>query len=155
VGATGLAAVGTALFLAGHDPGTGYAALVRALSLTLDGLAPAIWLAGLVLGVAAALLAWALALLASFRVGGPLYRLSRNLERQLDDPQAPFVPVRQDDHLQVEAGAVAAAVTGLRTHQTLTAGLVTVANVRLAHRDRQGASDALARAREELGRVQL
>ena len=64
----------------------------------------------LMIGLSAALLisgagftVWIICLYSSFRIAGPLYRFSRNLEQQIADGPTQMLQIRNDDELQGES----------------------------------------------------
>ena len=90
--------LGLVLLLAVDHSGTTYAELVQAHSITRRNLGPAFLVGGLVLAVVVALSTWLICLYSSFRVAGPLYRFTRNLEQASAGGKP--LDIRRDDCLQ-------------------------------------------------------
>jgi len=77
---------------------TDYAVVIQAHSITQRELGPALLLAGLVLLAIGGIAVGVIALYASFRVAGPLYRFARNFEAART--RGPLLGVRGNDELQ-------------------------------------------------------
>lgn len=106
------------------DTASGYGQIVGAFGLARDSLGPAMLAFGLALVGFAGLSAWLFALYASFRIAGPLYRISRELELQVDHPLKAPMPIRATDCLQREWKAFEASIAALRTqHEELRQAL--------------------------------
>lgn len=104
------------LFMVTDDRGTSYAHLIVATDLTRQNLKPALLVFGLVMVVFAGITAWLFSLYTSFRIAGPLYRISRDLETAIErGPVAPN-PIRKTDQLQREGLQFDASVAVLREH---------------------------------------
>lgn len=123
VGKLGLSvgiAAGTVLLLTltliTHSSGEHYGQIIRAHALTRQYLGPAMLVAGLALLAIIGVITWLIALYSSFRIAGPLYRFSRNLE--LAGAIGPIVPIkiRADDVLQKEAREIEDALSAVRSH---------------------------------------
>lgn len=99
----------------GHGQGEGYLDSLGRLQLSRDRLLPLVLAAGLFLLTVAAMVTWLIALYSSFRVAGPLYRLTRNLEHQLEENnlESPL-PIRRGDQLQHHSRLLGRAVDRLR-----------------------------------------
>ena len=111
------------------DTASGYGQIVGALGLARDSLGPAMLVFGLALVGFAGLSAWLFSLYASFRIAGPLYRISRDLELQLEHRLSAPMPIRATDRLQREWKAFEASVAALRAqHEELRQALGEVEN---------------------------
>ena len=104
------------LFTVTDDRGTSYGRLIGAIDLTREQLKPALLVFGLVMVIFAGITAWAFSLYTSFRVAGPLYRISRNLEIAIEHGPVAPVPIRETDQLQREWRQFEASVAVLREH---------------------------------------
>ena len=112
------AGAGLALVLAllGADSGAGYGRVIGAYGFARQNLNPAMLVFGLGMTGFAGIAAWLFSLYASFRIAGPLYRISRNLELQIErGPIAPR-PIRKTDRLQREWKAFEDSVATLSLH---------------------------------------
>lgn len=115
----GLAAcVGLVLTLmsASAESGASYAEIIRSYNLTRQHLGPALLVAALFIAAFAAVITWLISLYSSFRVAGPLFRFSRNLELEIrQGPTAP-VPIRKNDSLQQEHAQLKRGIDSLQSH---------------------------------------
>jgi exonuclease VII small subunit len=115
-------ALGLLLLLKLFSDGTAssYGQIVDVLGSTRHNLGPAIAVLGLVLVGFAGIVVWLFSLYASFRVAGPLYRMARDLEIQIEHGLATPVPIRATDQLQGEFKAFEACVVALQAqHEAL------------------------------------
>ena len=103
----------TMLFFA-DESGMDYIQLVQSHSITQKNLDTALVIAGLFLIICVGALSWLLALYASFRVAGPLFRFSRNLEQASSLSKLPGV--RQGDCFQDVSQQLLEAVDVLHQH---------------------------------------
>lgn len=104
------------LFVIADDTGASYGHLIVATDVTRQNLKPALLVFGLVMVVFAAITTWLFSLYTSFRIAGPLYRISRDLETAIEcGPVAPD-PIRNTDQLQREWRQFEASVAALREH---------------------------------------
>lgn len=71
---------------------------------------------GLLLAIGTGISTWLITLYSSFRVAGPLYRFSKNLEAGLLQGEVPRVPIRATDQLQAESQLLQHAVSVLYQH---------------------------------------
>jgi hypothetical protein len=117
VGVSGLVGVLFVLWVIGDRAANGYGEIINAVGTVKHALAPAIWLFGLVMVSIAGLTTWLFALYASFRVAGPLFRIARDIEEQIQHSGAMPIPIRATDKLQTEWDSFEASVLGLRTHR--------------------------------------
>jgi len=88
----------SAMLFFSDEKGMDYLQLMQFRSVTQENLGSLLAIAGLFLLVCIGALSWVLALYGSFRVAGPLYRLSRNLEQASISTELPGV--RQGDCFQ-------------------------------------------------------
>lgn len=101
----GTAAIGLIVvlfFLTGHA-GTSYEELIRAGSLTQHQLGPALLVGGFFLVSFGAILTWLITLYSSFRVAGPLFRLTHNLKASIGHRPEKPISIRSADRLHPEA----------------------------------------------------
>lgn len=85
------------LFLT-DQTGTSYSEIIYAHSLSQKHLKPVLLISGLCLLSFVAFITWLFTIYSSFRIAGPLYRFSRNLEHAAEG--VPPIGVRSDDALQ-------------------------------------------------------
>lgn len=121
IGATAAIGLIIVLFFITGDAGTAYEELIHSRSLAQQQLGPALLIGGIFLISFGALLTWLITLYSSFRVAGPLFRLTRNLAASIGHRPEKPIPIRAADRLQSEAallesslGVVADHYTGLR-----------------------------------------
>lgn len=101
------------LFLTDHA-GTSYTEIIYAHSLSQKHLKPVLLISGLCLLSFVAFITWLFTIYSSFRIAGPLYRFSRNLE-QAAEGVAP-IGVRSDDALQDVSEQLTQSVSSLHNH---------------------------------------
>lgn len=94
--------------------GSSYAEIVYAHSLTQKHLKPVLLLSGLCLLAIIAFITWLFTIYSAFRIAGPLYRFSRNLEQAAGGGEP--LDVRRDDALQEVSLQLKRSVTGLHDH---------------------------------------
>ncbi len=94
--------------------GTSYAEIVYAHSITQEHLKPVLLISGLCLLSFVAFITWLFTIYSTFRIAGPLYRFSRNLEYAADG----IVPlgVRSDDALQDVSEQLIQGISSLHSH---------------------------------------
>lgn len=148
VGVLSFATLFLLLNFIGNDAGSTYWSVVKSGSITRQSLAPGMLLAGLLLVSAAAAVTWLVALYASFRIAGPLFRLSRNMEILIGSGDATLVPIRRNDQLQEESRQLVQTFHALQNHYHEIGAAVDKA---LARIDSGGAG--LAKSLEELREV--
>lgn len=93
-----------------------YLEVITAHQLTQDSLLPAMLVAGLALVVISAGISGLIALRASFRYAGPIYRIELNLRRALVEGPVTGIPIRHDDGMQLEFQQFNLALNSLREH---------------------------------------
>lgn len=103
IGATAAVGLVIDLFFITGDAGTAYGELIHSRNLAQHQLGPALLIGGIFLVSFGALLTWLIALYSSFRVAGPLFRLTRNLKGSIGHRPEKPISVRATDRLQAEA----------------------------------------------------
>lgn len=116
VGAIALVALVTALTLITDQSGDSYSAIVQFQHLKNENLGKVMLLAGLVLVTLTGLATWLIALYSSFRITGPLYRFSQNLQLATMDESATLLDLRAGDSLREEAKMIKQTVLCLRAY---------------------------------------
>lgn len=101
------------LFLTDHA-GTSYTEIIYAHSLSQKHLKPVLLISGLCLLSFVAFITWLFTIYSSFRIAGPLYRFSRNLE-QAAEGVAP-IGLRSNDALQDVSEQLTQSVSCLHNH---------------------------------------
>lgn len=96
--------------------GTSYGEIIGSRIRAEEQLGPTLWFFGLLLTALSGLATWFFALYGSFRVAGPLFRFSRNLEAVLAGSRPHLTPIRHADYLQDESRNLVAAVTRIEGH---------------------------------------
>jgi hypothetical protein len=134
--------------------GTTYWNIVQSGSVTHQSLGTGMALAGLFLTGGAAVITWLISLYASFRIAGPLFRISRNLEILAGSGAATLTPIRKKDQLQAEMQQLAQSARVLQDHYS---EMEAAADNALALIDSggHGLGQSLARLRELERRVRL
>jgi len=141
------------------EKASGYGQIIGAFGLAREGLGWAMLVFGLAMSSFAGITTWLFALYASFRIAGPQYRISRNLELLIEQGAIVPAPIRATDSLQREWKAFEASVAALRTqHEDLRQAL---SEVEQALRTDTAAIDkaplvlAIARLKQTEQRVRL
>lgn len=157
VAAASFAGLLLVLFIVTDDRGVSYGALIGAIDLTREQLKPALLIFGLLMVVFAGITAWVFSLYTSFRVAGPLYRISRSLETSIDRGPVTPVPIRETDQLQHEWRQFEASVAALRDqHATLWRALEDCEAALRAHAESPiSPARAIAALKQAEQRVQL
>lgn len=147
------------LGLVSDDSAGSYGQIVGAFDLARQSLGPALLVLGLALTGFAGLSAWLFSLYASFRIAGPLYRMARDLELQIDHGPVAPLPIRTTDHLQHEWKVFEASVAALRAqHEELRQALGAVRRALGENNETVDAAtlaSALARLKNTQQRVRL
>jgi len=99
------------------ERGLGYGQIIGAFGFAKESLGPAMLVSGLGIVGIAGISAWLFSLYASFRIAGPLYRISRDLELQIEGGSIAPMSIRLSDGLQGEWQEFAASVAALRMQQ--------------------------------------
>ncbi len=105
-----------ALMLVSEDTGISYAQMIGSYSLTSRNLGWSLLVFGSAIIAVTGITTWLISLYSSFRIAGPLYRFSRNLEIGIEQWPAVPQPIRRADQLQRESKALNAGVSALRGH---------------------------------------
>ncbi|MEH6628822.1 MAG: hypothetical protein V7739_20465 [Motiliproteus sp.] len=92
-----------ALFFIVDDSGSTYLDAVQSMSITRKNLPWMMLVGGLFLVTGTGVTTWLITLYSSFRVAGPIFRFTANLEQGLKAGEVPLVKVRHDDCLQDES----------------------------------------------------
>jgi hypothetical protein len=96
---------------------SGYGEIIGAVGMVKEALTPAMLVFGLTMVAFAGVTTWLFALYASFRIAGPLYRLARDLELQINTGTVKPIPIRTTDKLQAEWHGFEGSVTSLRNQK--------------------------------------
>lgn len=104
------------LFLLSDGSGGRYGQVIGVYGRARQSLGPAMLVFGLAMVGFAGITAWVFSLYASFRIAGPLYRISRDLEQQMEHGPIAPTPIRTTDRLQREWQEFDAGVAALRAH---------------------------------------
>jgi hypothetical protein len=105
-------------------PTDDYFETVRSITVTRRQLPWVMAVGGLLLVVATALTTWMITLYSSFRLAGPLYRFSLDLQKGIDTGRVPAIKIRRSDFAQTEARLMEKAFTTLYEHHAaLDAGI--------------------------------
>lgn len=142
------------LFVLSDDKASGYGQVIGAFGLAKENLAPAMLGFGLAMVSFAGISTWLFTLYASFRIAGPVYRISRNLAQQIEQGPIAPMPIRATDRLQREWKEFEAGVLMLQTHYA--ALRLALAGVENALRESPRAELAAARdlAMDQLNKVE-
>jgi hypothetical protein len=116
VGVMAAAGLTVALFVATDGSGATYGELVQSHTITQRLLAPALLISGLFLLALTAVLTWLVSLYSSFRIAGPLFRLTKNLEASIADGPGRALPIRTTDRLHAEAQLLDASLHAVARH---------------------------------------
>lgn len=136
------------------DKASGYGQIIGAFGLAKENLSRVMIIFGLAMACFAGIATWLFALYASFRIAGPVYRLSQNLERQIEQGPVAPMPIRATDCLQREWKAFEASVLTLGAHhEALRLALGEIENASQAN-NRTGNANALALAMARLQEVE-
>lgn len=112
------------LILIGNEKANGYGQVIGVFGLVRQRLGPAMLVFGLVLAGFAGITTWLFSLYTSFRIAGPLYRISRDLEQLIEQGPVTPMPIRATDDLQSEWKEFEASVATLRAqHEELRQAL--------------------------------
>ena len=116
VGAAAAAGLAAMLYVLTDGSGASYGDLIKSHSVTQHHLGPALLIGGFFLIGFTAVLTWLITLYSSFRIAGPLFRLSQNLEISIAQGPGIPVPIRKSDRLHEEAALLEDALGALASH---------------------------------------
>ena len=105
------------LYFIGDGKGNSYGEIIGQVGVVKESLMPAMLIFGLTMVTFAGVTTWLLALVASFRIAGPLFRIARNIEQQIAQGTVKPMPIRTTDRLQEVWHAFEGSVTQLRDQQ--------------------------------------
>lgn len=105
------------LLILGGGAGGTYEALVRSNSQIRQHLNEAMLLGGLALMAVTGFVTWLIVLYSSFRIAGPLFRLSKNLKLANESDTLQLINLRRGDALNKQADDIKNAVSTLRQHR--------------------------------------
>jgi hypothetical protein len=154
VGGLSFAALLLLLAFLSDNTGSSYLDIVKSGSITRKSLGPGMLLAGLFLVGATAAITWLISLYASFRIAGPLFRFSRNMELLIGSEDVTLTPIRKEDQLQGEARQLVQSFDLLQTHYR-EIGAAADDALTLIDTGGHGLAEALAKLRELDRRVHL
>ncbi len=142
VSAVGLIVI---LYLAGGNNTTDYFEAVRSLSITKQQLPWVMSIGGLLLILGTALTTWLISLYSSFRLAGPLYRFTLDLQKGIDTGQVPTIRIRNTDLAHSEARRLDESVEALYSHfNAINDGVeITLATLEQTDADAGEINDAL------------
>lgn len=155
VGAIAVLALLGALTILGPNGADSYVDIVRGNALTADHLGVIMLLTGLALVALTGVLTWLIALYSSFRVAGPLYRFSQNLQLATRSGSTPLVKLRRGDPLRVQAKHIEDTIDNLRAHYSAVAQLARTASDAMEQGDAQAYAEAVAHLKALDDKVRL
>lgn len=106
------------LFVLTDSSGTTYGELINSNSLVQSYLWPTLLISGCLLVAFTAVCTWLITLYSSFRIAGPLFRFSRNLETSIAIGSHKPIPIRDSDLLQKDAELLASTLVAVDAHYT-------------------------------------
>lgn len=98
------------------ERGSSYVEIISQFYLTYDRLPLAMFIVGVTLALLTAFTVWFVSLYSSFRVAGPIFRFTKNLEAIVASDGASLTPIRKSDFLQAESVTLRTAVENMRIH---------------------------------------
>ncbi len=104
------------LFVSGGQSGQSYLKEIQSLVHTKSVLAPALFMAGLVLVSIIGMLIWMISVYSSAHISGPLFRFARNLELEIAERGVPLVKIRDGDYLHSDAMLLEETVAKINQH---------------------------------------
>jgi hypothetical protein len=143
------------LLLIGDETGQEYAVVIGIFGLAKRSLGPAMIVFGLAIAGFAGITTWLFSLFASFRIAGPLYRFSRDLELLIERDSSALIPVRDTDRLQHAWKTLDASVTSLRSHYEDLGAALKEVQVTVPTEDLAAARSSIAHLRKVEQRVTL
>lgn len=136
-----------ALTMVTDQSGDTYSAVVQVQYLKSENLGKVMLLAGLVLVAMTSFTTWLITLYSSFRIAGPLYRLSKNFQSATMDESATPIDLREGDALRQEAEIVKQALLTLRAYHAAVTTASQQAADAMAAGDEAGYAQAVASLR--------
>jgi len=112
-----------------------YAEQVRSLHISQQQLPRLMFAVGLLLAAGTGLTTWIIAVYSSFRLAGPLYRMSENLKTAIATSEVDHVPLRHGDLLQDDALLLQDVSAHLVHHYQSLNELVTQAQAAVVQQD--------------------
>ena len=99
-----------------QEKGSSYLDMIGRFYLTYDRLPLAMFIAGTALALITAFTVWLVSLYASFRIAGPVFRFTRNLEAVVANDGVGLTPIRKSDFLQTESSSLCNGIENMRKH---------------------------------------
>jgi hypothetical protein len=147
IGAVAMIALVIALTMITEQSGASYSAVVQVQQLKSENLGKVMLLAGLVLVAITGLTTWLIALYSSFRIAGPLYRFSQNLQLATNDESAALIDIREGDSLRQEAEMIKQTVMTVRAYHAAVTTAARQASDALNAGDQTSYAQSIARLR--------
>jgi hypothetical protein len=147
IGAVAMIALVIALTMITDQSGASYSAIVQVQHLKSENLGKVMLLAGLVLLAITGLVTWLIALYSSFRIAGPLYRFSQNLQLATANESAALINIREGDSLQQEEEMIKQTVMTVRAYHAAVTTAARQASDAIAAGDESGYALSIARLR--------
>lgn len=155
VGAVAVLSLLISLLLISGAAEDAYAEILRSNSMTRENLGMVMLSIGLMLVAIAGVVTWLIALYSSFRIAGPLYRFTRNLQLAgLSDVSA-LTGLRKDDALKEQSAHIRKAVGKLREHYAEVEKTAEAALRAIENGDAGAYADAVARLKALDGKVRV
>lgn len=101
------------IFFAVASPSESYQQNIRELSISQKNLPWVMLVTSLILILITGVITWLITLYSSFRISGPLFRFSRNVEDWIKIGKRNAVPLRREDSLQEESRLMLETINGL------------------------------------------
>jgi hypothetical protein len=138
--------------------GDEYLSSFQSLSYTRKMLFPLAAGSGLLIVGFSGIVTWLVGIYSSYRVAGPLFRFTANIEIDIDQKTPPLIRLRSSDTLQRETELLELAVLAVNTHYLKLADILKTMEDNLANQmsaDDEEMQELLNRYREEHRRVQF
>lgn len=133
--------------------GASYAEIIYAHSITQKHLKPVLLISGLCLLSFVAFITWLFTIYSTFRIAGPLYRFSRNLEHAAEGITP--IGVRNDDALQDVSEQLKQSVTSLHSHYREIDKQINELLYQIDIKDSGGLNENLAKLKTLINKVRL
>lgn len=143
----------TLLFVISEEGQGNYLQIIQAHTITRQQLSSSMLIAVLLLLVIIGISVWLISLFSSFRIAGPLYRLSLNLQAALSFSSQQ--DIRHDDALQDIAQEVRDSAEHLKQHYQRLDELVKKIDSNLENQNIEAVNEAIFRLKEIESSVQL